>query len=223
MREVYKELWEKSRAHLEKGELGMALGAVRDALELAPDDAMLWEELFKLSMLGGMVKNTLIAAFQLREIDGNNVNYIYMHGIASLVNGQVEEAAKILEHALDRAPGSLEIRRALAQAYEVLKQPDRVRMLLEEAVAQSPTHADAVNDLAVHYLGLPGGEGKPKAEIILRRLLDVYPDQPAANLNLAIALYPQDPEGARRHAAIAARSESADIRQQAERLIAKLG
>ncbi len=221
VRAAYREQWERSRAHLEKGELGLAIEALREAIALQPRDTFLWEEVFKLCMLGGSTRNALVAAFKLRELDAHNANYVYMHGIASLVDGQLDEASTILEDALRRAPDSLEVRRALAQTYEALRRPEHALQLLEQALERYPTEPGLVNDLAVHYLGQP--DGKPRAERILQRLLAKHPEDAAAHLNLALALLEKAPIEARAHAQRAIQADDASIREQAQKLLDMLG
>jgi predicted Zn-dependent protease len=222
MKDSYRHLYQKSRAHLEKGEVGLAIHALQEALQLEPDDTFIWEEIFKLCMLAGSTRNALVAAFELRRIDGNNPNYVYMHGIASLTDGQVEAAAEILEDALRRVPRALEVRRALAQSYEILDKPERMRELLEEGVEQSPTEPAVVNDLAV-YLLQQGEEGKRRAEPLLRRVLKVHPGDEATHLNLALVLAERDAPAARQHAQRALRSQEESIREQAQQLLTMLG
>lgn len=222
MKESYRHHVERSRAHLLKGEVGLAIEALREALADNMEDPFLWEEIYKLSMLGGHGHNALVSAFKLRELDGNNPNYVYMHGMASLIAGQIEEAAQILEDALRRVPGSAEVRRPLAQAYELLGNKARAVELLEEAVQLDPTEPGPANDLATHYLA-EGAEGKAKAERLLRPVLRAHPEELSAHLNMALALAERDPATARGHARKALKATEEDVRGQAQRLLELLG
>lgn len=223
MKDATRQIFEKSREHLKKGEVGRAVHVLKDAIQLEPDNAQLWEEMFKLCMLASSPKSAIAAAFELRRIDGVSANYAYMHGIATLASGQPQEAAAILEDARRRAPHVPDIRRALAQTYEILKQPERVRELLEGVVAERPDDADAVNDYAVFLMKTQGPEGKRLAVPHLRRALDTHPDHPGVHLNLALALADEDSDAARPHARRALESPDAGIREQAQRLFRLLG
>lgn len=222
MKDATRQIFEKSRAHLQKGEVGRAVHVLKDAIRLEPDNTQLWEEMFKLCMVAGSPTSAIAAAFELRRIDGMSANYAYMHGVATLAAGQVREAAAILEDAQRRAPHVAEIRRALAQTYELLKQPERVRELLEGVVAERPDDPDAVNDYAV-FLMKEGVEGKRRAVPHLRRVLEKHPDELGAHLNLALALADEDAEAARPHARRALESSDESIREQAQRLFRLLG
>jgi predicted Zn-dependent protease len=222
MKDTTRQLFEKSRTHLQKGEVGLAVHVLKEAIREEPANVGLWEELFKLCMLAGSPTSAVVAAFELRRLDGVSANYVYMHGVASLAAGQAKEARDILEDARRRAPQSREVLRALAQTYDVLKQPERVRGLLEEAVRAHPEDADVGNDYAV-FLMKQGEEGKARAEPLLRRVLEVHSDNLAAHLNLALALADWDPDTARLHARRAIEAREAGIRDQALRLHRLLG
>jgi predicted Zn-dependent protease len=222
MKDTTRQLFEKSRAHLQKGEVGLAVHVLKEAIHEEPANVQLWEEMYKLCMLAGSPKSAVVAAFELRRIDGVSANYVYMHGVASLAAGQVKEAVSILEDARRRAPRAAEVRRALAQTYDILKQPERVRELLEEAVKEHPEDADVVNDYAV-FLMKQGEAGKQQAEPLLRRVLRAHPDNLAAHLNLALALADRDADAARVHARRAIEARESSIREQALRLHRLLG
>lgn len=222
MKDATRQIFEKSREHLKKGEVGRAVHVLKEAIHLEPDNAQLWEEMFKLCMLAKSPKSAIAAAFELRRIDGVSANYAYMHGVATLAAGQPQEAVQILEDARRRAPHVADIRRALAQTYEILKQPERVRELLESVVAERPDEPDGVNDYAV-FLMRQGEEGKARAVPHLRRVLDKHPDHFGAHLNLALALADADSDAARPHARRALESPDKGIRDQAQRLFRLLG
>jgi predicted Zn-dependent protease len=222
MKDSYRHLYAKSQAHLEKGEVGLAVHTLQEALELEPDDTFLLEELFKLCMLAGSPSSALAVALELRRINEYSPHYLYLHGLAALTDGKVEEAALLLEDTLRCVPDSLEVRRALAQTYEVLDRHPRVRELLEAGVAQHPTEPSVVNDLALHLMQHEP-DGKRRAEPLLRRVLEAHPEDEATHFNLALALLESNPAAARQHARHAARSEDEDLREQARRMLSQLG
>jgi len=211
-------LLQQSRAHLEKGEVGRAVHVLKEAIGLEPDDASLWEEMYRLCMLAGSPRSALFASAELRRLAPRSADAAYRHGIAALADGQVEEALAVLRDALAWAPGSVEVRRALAQVYGVLGQTEPALALLEEAVALRPTDPDAVNDCAV-LLCQQGEAGKRRAVPLLERVLAAHPECAPAHLNLALALADSDAAAARDHAQRALRSEEVDVREQARRLL----
>lgn len=209
-----------AREQAGRGDLGKAVQTLLEAIEREPDEAALHEEMFRYCMITGSTNSAINAAAELRRIDPNNGNYAYMHGLATLAAGQTQEAKRILEDALAKAPSSWEIRQGLAQVLRVLNEPARATQLLEEAVNQNPTQPGPVNDLAMVYLTEPGGT--EKAIRILRKVLDAQPDEPGANLSMALALKATDPKAARTHAERALKSDDDGIREHAKRLLRQL-
>ncbi|RKG79607.1 tetratricopeptide repeat protein [Corallococcus terminator] len=219
VKESYRAQWDRSRAYLETGDLGLALQELRDALTLAPDDAFLWEEIFNLSLLGGLTQNALAAAVRLRELAPENPNFIGLHAMAALLAGRLAEAVPLFEEGLRLDPGSVETRRQLARALDVMGQRDRVRALLEEAVALAPTETGASNDLAVHYLEHVPGEGPALAARVLGPVLDAHPADPPTHFNMALALRLSDPSRARYHIQKVLKGDDKELRAQAQQLL----
>ncbi|SEU22030.1 MULTISPECIES: tetratricopeptide repeat protein [Stigmatella] len=217
MKPSAKRLFAQSRAHLEKGEVGKAVHVLKQAIAEEPDDVSLWAEMYRQCMLAKSPQSALSAARELRRIAPTEPNYIYMHGIAALTSGQAQEAATLLEEALQRLPQATHVRRTLVQVLEALKKPERAREILQEAVDRAPTDPVAVNDLAVLLLK-QGEQGKRDAEPLLRRVLSAHPDDLATHLNLALSLADRDAEAALEHADRAKESPELAIREQAQRL-----
>jgi tetratricopeptide (TPR) repeat protein len=203
-----------------RGDFAKAVQTVLEAIEQEPDDPTLHEEMYRYCMITGSTNSAINAAAELRRIQPKSGNYAYMHGIAMLAAGQLQEAKKILEDALALAPESWEIRQGLAQVLRVLREHPRATQLLEEAVNQNPTQPGPVNDLAVVYLAEP--DGAAKAVRILGKVLEANPDEPGANLNMALALRATNPAVARVHAEKALKSDEDDVREQARRLLKHL-
>ncbi|RKH16222.1 hypothetical protein D7Y13_19165 [Corallococcus praedator] len=219
VKESYRAQWDRSRAYLETGDLGLALQELRDGLTLAPDDVVLWEEVFNLSLLGGLTQNALAAAVRLRELAPENTDFIGLHAMAALLAGKLTEAVPLFEEVLRRDPGSVETRRQLARALDVAGQRGRVRTLLEEAVALAPTETGAPNDLAVHYLEHVPQEGPALAVRVLGPVLEAHPADPPTHFNLALALRLSDPARARYHVQKVLKGDDKDLRAQAQQLL----
>ncbi|RYZ41222.1 MAG: tetratricopeptide repeat protein [Myxococcaceae bacterium] len=219
VKESYRAQWDRSRAYLETGDLGLALQELRDALTLAPDDVFLWEEVFNLSLLGGLTQNALAAAVRLRELAPENPNFLGLHAMASLLAGRLAEAVTLFEEVIRLDPGAVEARRQLARAVEVAGQHGRVRTLLEEAVALAPTETGAPNDLAVHYLEHVPQEGPALAVRVLSPVLEAHPMDPPTHFNLALALRLSDPARARYHIQKVLKGDDKELRAQAQQLL----
>lgn len=217
--ESYRAQWDRSRAYLETGDLGLALQELRDALTLAPDDAVLWEEIFNLSLLGGLTQNALAAALRLRKLAPENPHFIGLHAMAALLAGKLTEAVPLFEEVLQRDPESVEARRQLARALGIAGQHGRVRTLLEEAVAKAPTDTGAPNDLAVHYLERVPQEGPELAARVLAPVLEAHPDHPITHFNLALALRLSEPAKARHHAEQALKGNDRALSAKAQQLL----
>ncbi|WP_375742845.1 tetratricopeptide repeat protein [Corallococcus interemptor] len=222
VKESYRAQWERSRAYLETGDLGLALQELRDALTLAPDDAVLWEEIFNLSLLGGLTQNALAAALRLRQLAPENPNFIGLHAMAALLAGKLTEALPLFEEVLQRDPESVEARRQLARALDIAGQRGRVRTLLEEAVARAPTDPGAPNDLAVHYLEHVPQEGPALAASILAPVLEAHPRDPTTHFNLALALRLSEPAKARHHAQQVLQGGDKELSAKAQQLLSMI-
>ncbi|RKG98040.1 hypothetical protein D7V97_33570 [Corallococcus sp. CA053C] len=222
VKESYRAQWERSRAYLETGDLGLALQELRDGLTLAPDDAFLWEEVFNLSLLGGLTQNALAAAVKLRELAPDDPRFLGMHAMAAMLAGKLADALPLFEEVLRREPGSVEARRQLARALDVAGQRGRVRALLEEAVAMAPTETGAPNDLAVHYLDHVPGEGPALAVRVLTPVVQAHPKDPSTHFNLALAHRVSDPDRARYHVQRVLKGDDKELKEQARQLLTML-
>jgi tetratricopeptide (TPR) repeat protein len=210
-----------SRAHLGRGDLTRALQVATEARELDARLVDVHEQLFQLHMLAGAPAAAVRNALDLRALEPSNVNYLYMQGVSLLTAGEASEAKEVLEQARRQVPDSLDVGRALAQAHELLGEVTQARELLETLSRQSPDAPDVANDLAVLYLGVPGGP--EKARKVLEPVLRVDPDNAAANLNYALALAATGAgPKALPYAEKAKASPSATVREQAEQLVKEL-
>ncbi|MDY7231528.1 tetratricopeptide repeat protein [Hyalangium rubrum] len=204
---------------VQQGEIGKAQLALQKALQRAPRKAELHEEFIKLSIFSNNPKAALQSALELRQLDPKNPNGPYLQGLVMLTSGKVEDARRLFREALVLAPDSWEARLGLARALQLGADTDvaQARKLLEEAVARAPTEPGPVNELAVHYLEKP--ETAAKAKELLGKVLETHPDEPGANLNMALALAKTDKAAAAQHARKAQKSTDPSVREQAERLL----
>jgi Flp pilus assembly protein TadD len=208
-----------ARVLVQQGLVGQAQAALQKALQRAPQKAELHEEFIKLCLFANSPKAALNSVLELRRLEPKNPNGPYLHGLMLLISGKVEDARRTFREALELAPQSWEARLGLARALLMGEPKDLAQALklLEEAVTLAPTEPGPVNELAVLYLARP--ETTPKARELLTRLLAAHPDEPGANLNMALALVKTDKAAAARHARKAQQSTDPAVREQAERLL----
>ena len=216
----WSELHDQSRRHLAAGEVGLAAHVLVEAINLAPDEPSLYVDLVKIALLAGSTKDALNAAFELRRIEPYNPQHVYLHAMASMAAGDLAAAKRILEEALEKVPGSWEVRQALAQVAALTHEPERAEALLREAVDLSPTEPGPANDLALIHLGR---REFAQARVVLGKAAAAHPEHLGTQLNLALACaQAEDKEAAKRHAEAARKSDEPSVREQAERLLKRL-
>lgn len=217
---TWKTLQAEAAECLERGEVGKAAEALIDAIELAPREAHLYEQLIRVTLLAGSTQTAVSAAVELRRLDGENAQYAYLHAVASLAHGDVDGAQTVLEEALRFAPDSWELRQALAQTWRAKKQDGKALALLEEAVRRAPDAPGPVNDYAT--LLIERGQ-VADARIALERAERSHPDDGGLQLTLALACVKLgEREAAKVHAQNASRVEDADVKAQAVQILAML-
>jgi Tfp pilus assembly protein PilF len=209
----------KSRALAAAGEIGRAVQALEQAVAQAPDQPALYEDAYRLCLVAGSGRGAVAAATELRRLQPDLPGHVYKLGMAHLLLGEVEKAKGFLEEALRRAPEAWEVKHALAQVLQVMKQHDRAEALLVEASAARPEEAGPANDLAVVYLSR---KEHARARQVLGPVLARDPKEPAANLNMALALASEDRARALLHARAALEAGDDEVRQQARRLVEQL-
>ncbi|ATB28173.1 tetratricopeptide repeat protein [Melittangium boletus] len=210
-----------SRVQTHKGQVGAAMESLRQAILRAPREPSLFREFASLCLISGAADEAQRAAVELRLLLPASVDAIYLHGLSLLVGNKADEAEPVLREALGKAPDSPDVRQALAKARRKQGDDAEAQRLLEEAVALAPTALGPANDLAVLHLSQPGGADA--ARVVMERVLVAHPEDPGANLNLALALMNSDAARALTHAQRAQASREPHIREQADRLVAALG
>jgi tetratricopeptide (TPR) repeat protein len=210
-----------SRLQARQGQVGAALESLRQAILREPREPTLFREFASLCLVSGAADEARRAAVELRMLLPTSVDAIYLHGVALLVGQLPEEAEPVLREALAKAPQSPDVRLALAKARRARGDDAEAQRLLEEAVALAPTALGPANDLAVLHLSRPGGEAAARA--VMERALAAHPDDPGVHLNLALALRDSEPTRALVHARRAQASPEPSLREQADRLVARLG
>ncbi|MCY1080818.1 tetratricopeptide repeat protein [Archangium lansingense] len=209
-----------SRVLVKQGRIGRALVLLRQALTRAPGDVSLYPEFIKLSLFAGAPKPAVKAAIEFRMRSPKDPDAAYLHGLATLLSGNLGDAERILRETLALAPNSIEVRVAMAKARRMAKDDAGAQKLLEEALKLEPHAPDPVNELAVLHMSKPGGAAK--AREVLAPALAAHPEDAGLNLNMALALADSEKSRAREYARKAQGSPDKRIREQAEKLLASL-
>lgn len=211
-----------SRAHTARGALGLAIQAASRALEHAQGGMRrsVLEDLFRLYLTGGSPDAAKRAAAELRQLVPANFNYVYLHGLAVLSAGEFREAQGLFEETLRMEPRSWQALQAMAQAHLALQERGQARKRLQEAVALVPAEPGPANDLALLLLQ---DEAHEQVRPVLEPVLAAHPRDAVTHLNMAVAWFPADKAACVRHAKQAFAHGDGVVREQAERLLKKLG
>jgi Flp pilus assembly protein TadD len=135
--------------------------------------------------------------------------------MARLEAGDVEEARRLLEEALHKAPGDVKAMHGLALALDLAGERARALELLEFAHARAPSEPGPACDLAM--LLLERGEDA-RAEQVLAPVLHAHSGHPRANLYQAMALAKTDLARARAHVTKVLGDPDPELRREAEAL-----
>lgn len=218
----WKELQADADAHLRKGEVGRAAHTLIAAIDLAPDQPQLYQQLVKVALLAGGTQTAVEAAARLVSLNVDDPDSHYLHAVASLAHGKADDARQSLEQTLRLAPKSWQARQALAQVCTLLKDGGRARQLLEEAVRIAPTEPGPATELAVVLLAADDARG---AKAVLEPAVRANPYDAGLHLNLALAAAKLGDRALQQSAAQAALTHAKDdgsIREQAQRLLGLL-
>ncbi|MCP3099841.1 tetratricopeptide repeat protein [Myxococcus sp. K15C18031901] len=211
-----------SRAHAATGGLGLAIQAGTQALDKAQGGLRraVLEDLFKLYLSAGSPEGAKRSAVDLRKLDPRDVNYVYMHGLATMSAGTFAEAKALFEEVLGASPDSWPARQALAQVHLALNERTQARQVLEAAVARMPTALEPVNDLVLLLLQ---DDDAARARAILEHALATHPKEGALHLYMAMATLLTEPAVAAHHARQAQALGEGHVKEQAGKLVEKLG
>lgn len=203
------------RAYVGAGNGTAAARAFSDAISRDVTTWAAYEDLIRLLIGSGNGARAVYIASAYRTRRPSSGHSAYLLGLAQLTALQLELARSSLEESMVELPTAWEPRHTLARVEKLSKNPSRAEALLREAVALAPFEPSPAVDLALALL-----ESDRKAEVpsVLEKPLQKHPEDPALNLNLALALSDTHPARARA-AAEKALKGNAKLKEQAERLL----
>jgi len=221
----WKLLQAEASRHLEKGEVERAAHLLLEAIELAPDEARLYEQLVHAALLIGGVETAVKAASELTRLAPRNAHFAYLRAVAAMAAGDFAVAQQVLEEALagtpENGPDAVELLHAAAQVARHMSQPSRALGLLARAVQQAPTSAALVGDYASLLIE---GQQYAAAREALAPAARVHPSD--AGLQLAMATVCAklgEWKTAWVHAVRAKDTDDPQVREQAVRLVGQIG
>ncbi len=163
---------------LGQGNMAAGVGLLKQALELAPDNQM------ALGVLGeALVVEDPTQAIPLlkrvAELTGRS-RYFSNLGLAYMLVGRNDEAAAVLETALEKNPKSTGAMMNLADTYQLLGRHDEARKLYQQILAEvgSDTHAGQTQLLDAAYCQAQVGDSR-QAVATLDRALAAPPETKA--------------------------------------------
>jgi Flp pilus assembly protein TadD len=216
---TWKTLQASAADHLTRGDLGKAAHALVEAIELEPTEPRLYEQLIRVTLLGGSTQTAVSAAEELARLSpGPHASHL--HVVSLLAHGDVATAKQVLDAAFALAPDSVELLQASAQVATIEGRPAEALKLLGDAAAWAPRDAVVVNDYA---LALLAARRSAEAKALLEPLSAEHPNNLALRLTLSmVALTLRDLPAARAHALAAKSSDDPEIRTQAIALVNQL-
>jgi tetratricopeptide (TPR) repeat protein len=201
-------------------DLPRAAAALSAAINLAPLEPALHEEMYFIHCAQKAWGHAAESAERLTRIAPNEVQYRYWRGVSLLKAGQLEPAQVLLEDVASRVPNPANVKHALAELQLMRGDRGQAQRLLEDALSLAPTSPAIANDLASLYT--QQSEGADRAEQVLLGVLAAIPDDLLTHYNLGLVLAPKDPKRALEHACRAAAAADNALKEQAERLIQSL-
>lgn len=208
-----------ARSHVASKNHNAALDALNEGLRRNPKATDLHIERIKLCLALGATEQAFRAAALFRQLEPTSPDAAHLHGLASLLSGHEQLARESLEAAVKLAPTAYEPRLTLARLEQMAKNVEREKALLEEAVELAPNVSAPAIDLSTFYLR---HRQITSAITLLDRALERDPQNASLHLNLALALATSEPSRALTHAKHAAGASQPAVREQGERLVAKL-
>jgi Flp pilus assembly protein TadD len=137
-----------------QGRYDEAIGLLKGALELTPDNAEIWGTLGTVYMLKGRFAEAQTSYERSIEIEPTTATLVNLSGVYER-NGQAEQALKAVIHASERPDASFQVWNSLAQAYarrgkttELRRAATTASKLAARAVEATPRNTTPILSLA---------------------------------------------------------------------------
>jgi cellulose synthase operon protein C len=169
-----------TQAMLEKaqGNASAALDLLNKALSLSPNSTAVLSEIVIAAMRANQARKAVEAAEKLLVLNRNEPEFLYLHGAASLQNGNTDAAQKSLESYMQARPedsrGCLALGLALAARRD---QIERARQQLWHCLEINPANFEARYQLGLSY---KAQGDTAKAIQLLEETVAAAPDYPLA-------------------------------------------
>lgn len=164
------------------GDSGEALKVCREALRLAPGSAEGHHLAGELNLSLGSLAEAESESAAAAKLDSKNVTTIRLQAVIAARQGKVEDAARLLEEAIQTEPQAMEAYMSLAALHLQTRRWDSARRVFELALLQQPGWPPAAIGLAQTL----NTAGDPQAAVaVLRQAHSLRPDD--ADLRTALA------------------------------------
>lgn len=156
--------------------------AFEDALELAPDDISVVEQLVELDISEKKFKAALDRVERKLEKEPNSAGAHFLNGKISAAEGESGRAVAALRQALDLNPNLSGAFDLLISTYIATNNPTQAISELQTRLSKNPDDPCVLSGLALTYGKI---KDYPKARNAYEKLLTISPDSAAAMNNLA--------------------------------------
>ena len=134
---TWQSLQAEASAFLQRGEARAAAEKLIEAIELAPTEPLLYQQLVRVALLAGSPGTAVQAAKELCALDGDSSEAAWLHAVALLADGHPGEARAVLEQALAAHPEDARLNVHLAQVLLEAGQGEAARPYLDKAAASA--------------------------------------------------------------------------------------
>jgi tetratricopeptide (TPR) repeat protein len=176
-------------AHLQLNEPDKAIDAFTQAKQYASDDPIYDAYLIQAHLTGKQAARAAELSAAALERHPGDPRLIALRADALTEMGRRDEAVKLLQDALTRAPEDDDLQLKLGAVFEEAGEIENAEKAFRSILERDPLHAPALNYLG--YMLADRGLRLPEAITLIERALQVDPDNPAYLDSLGWALFKQ--------------------------------
>jgi len=132
-------------------QLDQAEQLLGEAIEKAPENALLWNNLAVVQTHAGKKEDSLKSFARAISLDSNSTQMLNNQGVMALLENQPEKAVQILEQAQRSDPQRVDVLLNLAEAFETLGMVEKSILLWQTALLLDPGQMDARQKLKEYY------------------------------------------------------------------------